>query len=417
MFGTGFLSNRRFNRAIGGAYRRFILQIEFYSANIRLVCDGFRKNFQHYGKPEFRCERGCSIFAAGNVRLNRGNAVDGEQLLRLDFCQQQAAGVPRALDNLFDLRAGAFVKLGIFRERGSFVEPAQVIGLAPHVGESPSGSIRKRESWNTRGIQGGFTRGDAIASHPTGEDRLAIFFGVGFETFGNVERISHPLRSKDDEQSITIWILRSDFESAGVTLRLSVAKHVYGIVVAPVRGKELVEPIHASCGELSQFAAIGDKCVGGENSRTASIGQDGETRTFRRGLPAEHLRHVKKVCDVVNAQHTAAAKCRIQYFIASGERPGVRSCSAGSGLGPASLYDDDGFRKSNLAGSGQKRAGIYHRLHVEQNALGMRIVAEVVDQISPTHIEHGTRGNDCAEPNLLAMAPVEDGAQQRSALT
>jgi len=46
----------------------------------------------------------------------------------------------------------------------------------------------------------------------------------------------------------------------------------------------------------------------------------------------------------------------------------------------------------------------------------VRIIAEVVDQVAPAYVEHGAGGDDRTETDLLAMAPVEDGAQERSTL-
>jgi hypothetical protein len=40
----------------------------------------------------------------------------------------------------------------------------------------------------------------------------------------------------------------------------------------------------------------------------------------------------------------------------------------------------------------------------------------VVDEIAPSHVEHGAFGNKGAETDLLAKAPVEDGGAQSAAL-
>ena len=48
--------------------------------------------------------------------------------------------------------------------------------------------------------------------------------------------------------------------------------------------------------------------------------------------------------------------------------------------------------------------------------LSVRIVAEVVDQIPPTHIQHGAGRDDRTEAYLLQLAPIENRSQQGSAL-
>ena len=47
----------------------------------------------------------------------------------------------------------------------------------------------------------------------------------------------------------------------------------------------------------------------------------------------------------------------------------------------------------------------------------MGVVTEKRKQVTPAHIEHRTGRNNRAEPDLLREAPVEDGGQQRAALT
>ena len=41
----------------------------------------------------------------------------------------------------------------------------------------------------------------------------------------------------------------------------------------------------------------------------------------------------------------------------------------------------------------------------------------MVDQITPTHIQHGTSRNNCAEAHFFAVAPVEDRGQECATLT
>ena len=64
----------------------------------------------------------------------------------------------------------------------------------------------------------------------------------------------------------------------------------------------------------------------------------------------------------------------------------------------------------------KKRTRIAHRLHVNQNAVRVRIVPEVINQVPPAHVQHRSRGNNRAESHLLLQAPVQNGRLQRSAL-
>ena len=56
------------------------------------------------------------------------------------------------------------------------------------------------------------------------------------------------------------------------------------------------------------------------------------------------------------------------------------------------------------------------RFHVDDDAVGARIVAEVVDQVAPVHVEHRADGDEGAEADVLAQAPVQHRRAQGSAL-
>jgi hypothetical protein len=58
----------------------------------------------------------------------------------------------------------------------------------------------------------------------------------------------------------------------------------------------------------------------------------------------------------------------------------VRGGGAAGGLGAAGLYDDDRLGERDLAGGGEKRTSVADGLHVDDDALRMPVVAEVVDQ-------------------------------------
>ncbi len=64
----------------------------------------------------------------------------------------------------------------------------------------------------------------------------------------------------------------------------------------------------------------------------------------------------------------------------------------GHGLsGPfrAPCFDDDNrFSQSDLAGCREKRSGIPNRLHVNQNALRVKIIGQIVDEVSPADVQH-----------------------------
>src|SRR5215204_3544918 len=73
--------------------------------------------------------------------------------------------------------------------------------------------------------------------------------------------------------------------------------------------------------------------------------------------------------------------------------------------------------QGGLAGRREERAGVTDGLHVDDDALRVRVVAEVVDQISPAHVHHRAHADERREPDVLHKALVQDGREQSPALT
>jgi len=111
-----------------------------------------------------------------------------------------------------------------------------------------------------------------------------------FQAFRDFGRISHTLGGENHEQAIAVRIARGDFEGATVALRIGVSEDVDGVVVAPVSGQKFVEVVQAIRGKIRQFSASRYQRISGQNSRSAGVSDDRETRTFGARLPAEHFR-------------------------------------------------------------------------------------------------------------------------------
>ena len=88
----------------------------------------------------------------------------------------------------------------------------------------------------------------------------------------------------------------------------------------------------------------------------------------------------------------------------------------GGGFRPACLHYDDRLIERNFASGGEKRARLADRFHVHDNAVGARVVAEIIDEVAPAHVEHGADRNEGAEAHLLFLAPIQNRGAQGAAL-
>ena len=83
---------------------------------------------------------------------------------------------------------------------------------------------------------------------------------------------------------------------------------------------------------------------------------------------------------------------------------------------PAGLDDDDRFTERHFAGGREERRCLTHRLHVDHDGARMGIVAQVVDQIAPSNVQHRADGDKSAETHLFSKAPIQNGGAQGAAL-
>ncbi len=405
-----------FDRAVGAPHRIGIGQVQLHAADFGLVRDRPRMQLEHDriadGGRAFH--RFC--FAGGDARRHGRDAIGREHLLRLELGQQGAPGLARVQDQLPRLRAIRRRFALRLHLRRRFVQAAQVIGVAPHQGENARRRVRIAEGRYVRLIENGLAGDDILAAHPARQHRFARGRGERGEAPGRLGRVGHRLRRERHEQAVAVRIIGCDRERLRVAFRIGVAEDVDRVAVAPVRRQHLVERLQRRRGQLGQLATEGDQGVGGEHARSAGVGDDGQARSGGARLLRQHLGHIEQVGNGVDAQHAAAAEYRVEHVVRAGERTGMRGGGLGRGRGAPRLDHDDRLGQRDLACGGDERARIADGLHVDHDAVRVRVVAEIIDQVAPVDVEHRADRDAGAEADVLAETPVEHRGKQRAAL-
>ena len=229
-------------------------------------------------------------------------------------------------------------------------------------------------------------------------------------------RIGHSLRRENHQQPVVVRILGGDFDGSGVTLGIGVSQDVDGIAVAPVRRQKGDRAPRRSRQKVRRAGRRCGSACRCERAGTAGVGDDSQSRAAGAGLFGEHFSHVEQLADGFHAQHADAAKSGIEHFIAAGEGAGVGGGGFGGGVGATDFDDNDGLGQRHFARGGEESARVADGFHVANNAPGMRVVAEIVDEIAPADIEHRANRDEAAEADVFLEAPVEDGRAERAAL-
>ena len=168
--------------------------------------------------------------------------------------------------------------------------------------------------------------------------------------------------------------------------------------------------------QRGKFAAVRDQGVGGKHAGTAGVGEDSQPRAAGAGLFAEHFGHVKQVGDAVDAQDAAAAEGGVETSSLPVSAPVWEAAAfAAASVRPALMTMIGLVRATSRAADRNERASPIDSMYIRMLWV-CAIVAEVVDEIAPADVEHRAGGHDCAEADVFAVAPIEDGGEQGAAL-
>ncbi len=229
--------------------------------------------------------------------------------------------------------------------------------------------------------------------------------------------VGHALRRQDGKQSVIAGVLGDNVNGFRVALRAGVSQDIDRIAMAPMHREKCVKSIHGLRREPGQFAAILNQLIGREDSRAARIGDNGKAPARRARLHSENFSHIEQIRNAIDAQNAAAAEGGVEYVVASGKNSRVGCRGVGSLAGASGLDHDDGLVESHFARRGEECAGITDGLHVDDDAARVWVITEVIDEIRPSHVQHGTNREKCAEAGLFLEAPIENGCAERAALT
>src|SRR5215208_2876695 len=178
-------------------------QVQAHAAHVGLVGDGLRVELEDHGVAEAVCQFHGLIGAVRHLRLDGGYTVGGEDLLRFELGKDGAA---RVADVIYDLLFPPSVCAFLFRRLGCFVDAAQVVGVLPHVRESPGCRIGVVEGGDASAVQDRLPCRDGLSTHPAREHRLACAVRVGRQPFRRCCRVCHILRREDDQQPVALGV-------------------------------------------------------------------------------------------------------------------------------------------------------------------------------------------------------------------
>ena len=80
------------------------------------------------------------------------------------------------------------------------------------------------------------------------------------------------------------------------------------------------------------------------------------------------------------------------------------------------LKDDNRLGRGYFPGGGEERPGISNGFQVDDDACGLWVATQVINQVSPAYVHHRTKGDEGTETNACAQAPIRYGRAKGAAL-
>ncbi len=130
--------------------------------------------------------------------------------------------------------------------------------------------------------------------------------------------------------------------------------------MTPMGWQQLIQRGQRIGRQLRELPAAADEPVRRQRAGAAGVRDDGQARTFRTGLLAEHFRHVEQLFDCVHAQHAHSTERGIQHGIAAGQRTRVRRGGLGGGLGATDLDQNNWLGEGDFTGGGEEGTRVAH---------------------------------------------------------
>src|SRR6516165_3316902 len=172
-------------------------------------------------------------------------------------------------------------------------------------------------------------------------------------------------------------------------------------------GKDLIELLQGLLGESCDFAAFRYEHISCQYAGPPCVRYHRQLRTFGAGLFAQNLGHIEEVRDRLDPQNPDSAEGGIEYSIVAGKGAGMRRHCFARSLRTPRFDQDNRLSECDFPRRGEKRSRNSDRFHVNQNTLRVQVISQIVDEVSPTDIQHRTDREKGTEPYVLSKTAVQ----------
>ena len=236
------------------------------------------------------------------------------------------------------------------------------------------------------------------------------------QRLGGGRGVAHGLRREDGEHAVAVGVVDEGLRRLGVARRRRRLR--------PRRPGCRGRRTTAARLELSSVSALSSaSSPPRSSSRSAAItpGPPALVTMPSRGprgliCAAERLAGVEQVFDLVDADDAGAAEGGAVERVVAGDGAGVAGGRQGGARRAPALDHDDRLGLGEVARRAHELARVGDGLDVQDDGAGVRVGAEVVDEVAEVDVAHGADADEGGEADLVGGRPVEDGGAQGARL-
>ena len=169
-------------------------------------------------------------------------------------------------------------------------------------------------------------------------------------------------------------------------------------------------------GQAGNGDAQVDRVVGRHHAGPAAVGDDGQAVAAGAVGRGKRLGGGKQLADRHHAHHAGAAHRGIEHVVGADQRAGVRHRRLRAGGMAPHLDHEHRLEAGGGAQGAHEAARVADAFDVDQDALGLRVGGQVVENFAEIHVGRSAHRNHAGKTDVVGWRPVENGGAERARL-
>ena len=231
-------------------------------------------------------------------------------------------------------------------------------------------------------MQLGQSRGEALASHQYGEERLlGMLLVYAHDGCGDVLGLNSERRHEGRDRRVHVGVVEYALQGELVVLSARTRNQVDRVLDARLLGKARAQAVLRFGSQVDHVEPVGLACVGRHDAGPAGVRHDGHAVAGRQRLVGERHREVEQVFDGLGPEGSGLIDEGLGDELGAGQGSRVGGCGARPGSGSPGFHDADRLALCYLAPQLHESLRVAETLQVHQHDLDARVVAPVLDDV------------------------------------